>query len=296
MRRVWWLAQAVALVIGATLLIVASAVAQSPLSRLRKAKDAVKKAVDTAASKAAADAIDSSRLAKPLTPVAALLGDRPGCAGDSTAVGATVVTAAKRELQLGDTTLLAQPGSPCPNGTATGAGSGAAERARVAPQVGGGAGTDAASAVSAALVAAPLVAGGAKRLFGSKPPSASDVLKTLLQKGRVEVRGMRFLPGSDRMEPVPLPLVEPVAEALAALDGRVGIHVCLEANPRGAMADTALTRRRLERVWATLLSVGASDRAFAPLAETRLDLLAESKAAKLGESEVELILLPEVKP
>jgi len=262
----------------------ATSAAQPPI-KLKKLKDAVKKAVDTTVSSQAARAIDSSRLAKPLAPVAALI-EGNGCGSDSTSVGTTVVSTTKRELGVGDT-MPGRPRAACPPSSANATAPG---QPAAAPAVSGAAG--AASTVGTALIAAPVIAGGAKSLLGKKPPTASDFLKTLLEKGRVEVQGMRFLPGSDHMEPVLAVMVEPVAEALAALDGKVGVHVCLEANPRGAVADTSLARRRMERVWATLLSVGAPDRAFAPLAETSLDLVPESKPAKLGESEVELVLLP----
>ncbi|MEZ4587059.1 MAG: hypothetical protein R2909_11710 [Gemmatimonadales bacterium] len=48
-RRSWWLAQALVLMTGAMLLLTARSVARSPLSRLKRAKDAGKKAVDTRA-------------------------------------------------------------------------------------------------------------------------------------------------------------------------------------------------------------------------------------------------------
>lgn len=275
--------------------------AQSPLKRLKQLKESVKKAVDTTVSGSAARAIDSSKLAKPLAPVAAVLDGRLPCAADPTlSVGTTLVTEVKRDLVLGDTTLTGKraSGSPCETQAPAAAAAVAPAAATSSPAAVPNAPlpSGAASAVSTAIVAAPIVGLGAKSLFGEKPRTASDVLRELLEKGRVTVKGFLFLPASDRTEPVPGPLIEPVAEALAAFDGKVGVHVCLEENPRAAAPDVGLVRRRMERVWATLLSVGAPDRVFAPLAETPLDLVAERKPARLGKSEVELVLLPEVKP
>ncbi len=274
--------------------------AQSPLRRLKKLKESVKKTIDTVASGTAARVIDSSKLAKPLAPVAAILDGRLPCAADTAlSVGTTVVSEVKRDLALGDTTGTAarNGGSPCATDSAAPPASAAAAvvpGTMAAPVTGPASG--AAAVVGTAIVAAPIVRLGAKSLFGDKPRTASDVLKELIEKGRVTVKGFTFLPASDRAEPVPGPFIEPVAEALAAFDGKIGVHVCLEENPRLATPDTALVRRRMERVWATLLSVGAPDRVFAPLAETPLDLVAERHPAKLGRAEVELVLLPEAKP
>jgi hypothetical protein len=275
-----------------------SGTAQAPLRRLRKVKEAVVKAVDSAASGTVAAAIDSSRLAKPLTPVAAILEGKPPCAADSAvSVGSTVVKAVKRELKVGDTSAAPGRGGdrPCPTPGPVGQ-EGPSAAPAASPSTPAAVPKGVAGAVGTAAIAAPIVGMGAKRLFGRKTRTASDLLKELLEKGRLRVEGITFLPGSDRMEPVPAALIEPLAEALAALDGRVAIHVCLEESPRAATPDQGLADRRRERVWATLLSVGAPDGAFVPVPDTPRDLVVERRPAKLGKVEVELVLSLERRP
>lgn len=167
------------------------------------------------------------------------------------------------------------------------------QAAQAAQQGGGVAGAASAAAgmsgalkytpVGAAIAAAPLAGGAAKKLGGmfSKGQSAESMKKDL-GKGRLVVQKVKFVAGSDELGSGFEEELTKVAQALANSEGQFALRVMAEAED-DADAAAALANRRAARVYAHLLLAGIpSDRL------TR-DEGASGKPAKKGEARIEIV-------
>ena len=148
--------------------------------------------------------------------------------------------------------------------------------------------------VGMAVAAAPLAGQavkGLKGMFGGKPMDKIAILREL-GKGRVELKGVKFIEGTAEMEPGYEPTFAALGEALPLAEGTYLVHVAAEQADKKTPPDTALARKRLEKVWAAMLVNGVSDQKIIS-AVTLPEALAQGrKAPKAGDAKVEIIRMP----
>lgn len=277
-----------------------SAQAQTKKSSLKKV---VGKIVDTTLTQAATGAVDSLLGTKAGGPSAGcpagfVLAAGTGAA-PATAGGAIVATAKKKLLgakdsappgsqppptcvpaaNAGDPAAMAQPAVPTQSaaGTAPSAGSIAKGMAAATP-VG--------LAVSAAPTALKAVGG----LLGGKAQTKESMIKDLA-KGRLVLKGIKFIASSDALEEPIDDDIAILAEALVAMEGRFLLNVPAEARDKEP-PDTAIARRRLAKLVANLQVAGISDERIAVVGSYPPGLDPKAKAPKPGDAKVELLPLP----
>ena len=148
--------------------------------------------------------------------------------------------------------------------------------------------------VGMAVAAAPLAGQavkGLKGMFGGKPMDKIAILREL-GKGRVELKGVKFIEGTAEMEPGYEPTFAALGEALPLAEGTYLVHVAAEQADKKTPPDTALARKRLEKVWAAMLVNGVSDQKIIS-AVTLPEALAQGrKSPKAGDAKVEVIRMP----
>jgi hypothetical protein len=148
-----------------------------------------------------------------------------------------------------------------------------------------------ATPVGLAAAAAPGAVKGIKGLFGAKPMDKIAILREL-GKGQLVLKGVKFIEGTAEMEPGYEPTFAALGEALPLAEGTYLVHVAAEIPDKASQPDTALARKRLEKVWAALLVNGVSDQKIIA-AVTLPPALAEGrKPAKHGDARVEVIRMP----
>ncbi len=280
--------------------------ARKPQSRIRAVAG---KLADTAATAAAGMATDSLLGAKGKSVANALgVGNDPcaqsaaalaGLGGVPTAsAGTAVIGAAKKSfLKKRKPDSAPPPASapvPCPA---------AAQLSRAVPAVPPAAapalpGGMSPLGVMAAMTPVGLAAGaapgaikGLKGMFGGKPQDKLAMLREL-GKGRLELKGVKFIEGTSELEPGYEPTFAQLGEAIALAEGTYILYVPAEAGDKGAAPDTALARKRIEKVWAAILVNGVSDQRIIPVAVLSPELSAGRKPPKKGEARVEIIRLP----
>ena len=148
-----------------------------------------------------------------------------------------------------------------------------------------------ATPVGLAAAAAPGAVKGIKGLFGAKPMDKIAILREL-GKGQLVLKGVKFIEGTAEMEPGYEPTFAALGEALPLAEGTYLVHVTAEIPDKATQPDTALARKRLEKVWAAMLVNGVSDQKIIA-AVTLPPALAEGrKPAKHGDARVEVIRMP----
>ncbi|HEV8598199.1 MAG TPA: hypothetical protein VGQ69_02455 [Gemmatimonadales bacterium] len=238
-------------------------------------------------------------------------------AGAQASAGAALVGAAKQALKSKATSTAAQVASAAPPGAAAGlicqpmsaggvmpgaaangipgaAGMHAPGAATAPTGMPGGLGMMAAVTPVGMAVAAAPVAGqavkGIKGMFGGKPMDKIAVLREL-GKGRVELKGVKFIEGTAELEPGFEPVFAAVGEAIPLAEGTYILHVAAEQAGKDSPPDTALARKRLEKVWAALQVNGVSDQRVIATPTLPPELAAGRKPTKRGDARVELIRL-----
>jgi outer membrane protein OmpA-like peptidoglycan-associated protein len=316
------LRHAVVLLLG--ILPAASVIAQNPPKTGNKgaasrAKSIVGKLADTAVTSAAAMATDTvlgdnaAAVAAAVSPGAAGM---PACpeglvpfqvAPSANAApvaamptpGSLIVGAAKKKIG-GETADTASPSA------SSGAQfqCGTPEQAVAAGNAGGGApsamssmgsvmaATPQGMLVTGAIAAAPAAGTGLKKLggmFGRGKQSSASMVKDLA-KGRLQVKSIRFVDGSDELAPEYEPAIASLAEALQQSEGRFLLLLPAEADEQG-LPDSALAQRRLTRVAMHLQLAGVPDGRLT-MVDERTGERKAAKTAKRGDARIELVRLP----
>lgn len=202
-----------------------------------------------------------------------------------------VVCATREQVALGAGT---------PGGTASSAGMDAQAAAAQAAAMGQGTpGTPnvgkmvmMATPAGAVIAAAPLAGKGAKALGGllGRGQSKESMIKDLA-KGRLVLKGVNFIAGSDALEDGFEDDVTALAEALQAIEGSYLLNIAAEVDGDNP-ADTVIARRRLQKLWAHLLVAGIQEPRLRALGVYPVGLDPKKKPPKLGDAKVEIIRLP----
>ena len=154
-------------------------------------------------------------------------------------------------------------------------------------------GLAAATPVGAIMAAAP-VAGMAAKAIGSflkgKGPNKESMIKELA-KGRLVLKGVKFLPASDALEAGFEDDLAALAEALSAMSGEFLLNVPAEAISKTEV-DTTMARRRLDKLVVNLQVAGVSTERLTVVGIYPPQLDPKKKAPKPGEVEVEVLRLP----
>lgn len=135
--------------------------------------------------------------------------------------------------------------------------------------------------------AAAVAARASKKLLGGGGMDAREMAKELA-RGRLELKGPRFLPGSEQLEEGTDGAFATLAEALAGYQTQFVIYVSPEQE-KGVEADTSLAGRRVQRAWARMLAAGVPDERIVPGGALPAALRRGGKWPKLGEARIELI-------
>ena len=310
-------------------LVAAPAAAQSkPKSNVAKA---VGKLADSMASGAAAGAIDSV-LGKKLMGILGT-GSTPcvtrhpqtgailGVVGSApVGPGAAIVSAAKEAAGAKKgATVAATPGG-CPAGSSAVSATelqalsmmgGAGGMPAAAMMPGGPAGTPgmppgavpampglgaiaAATPVGMAASVAPGAIKGAKKLFGGGPMSAEDMAKGLA-RGRLELKGIKFLPGSDELMEGADVVFQQLADVLGGFKATFELAIAPEAE-KGVEPDVELAQRRVEKAMALLMTSGIPEGSIVSGGAIPKDKLKDGKYPKLGDAKLELIKVQKAAP
>lgn len=270
-------------------------------------KAAAKRLVDTAAT-AAAGAGVQSLLGKRAAGVANALGAgglNPCAPGAKGSAGAAIVGVAKGVVKKNDTTHTATV-PPCAQGMQAAAMAGMVPGMPATPQVpteaqaaARAAGINPMSAMAAmtpvgmAVAAAPLAGQavkGIKGMLGGKPQDKIGMLREL-GKGRLELKDVKFIEGTAELEPGFEPSLAALGEALQLAEGTYILHVEAEAADK-QQPDTALARKRIEKVWAAILVNGVSDQKIIAVGVLPPAMMEGRKPPKPGKARVEFIRLP----
>jgi hypothetical protein len=282
---------------------------KKPPSRL---KAAAARLADTAAT-AAAGAGVQSLLGKKAGGIANALGAgglNPCAPGSRMSAGAAIVGVAKGVVKKATDSTPAPV--PCPAGLIPGmpaglpgmpggadaAAAAAASAAAVAAQGGnplGGMGALGAVAsmtpVGLAVGVAPGAIKGIKGMLGGKPQDKIAMLREL-GKGRLELKDVKFIEGTAELEPGFEASLASLGEALQLAEGTYILHVAAEAGEKDAPPDTALARKRIEKVWAAILVNGVSDQKIIAVGVLPAALQEGRKPPKQGKARVEFLRLP----
>jgi hypothetical protein len=287
-----------------------SAKAKRPPGKVEKI---AKRVVDTAATTAAGAGVQSV-LGKKAGGVANALGAgglNPCGPGYGATAGAAIVGAAKGIVK--EATDTADGVIPCakagavpgmPAGIPGVPGSADAAAAAMAGAMAGAAGGGAAAGanplsgmgavasmtpIGLAAGAAPGAIKGVKGMLGGKPQDKTAMLREL-GRGKLELKQVKFIEGTQEFEPGFEASFTTFAEAVARVEGTYLLHVSAEAaRDKGADPDTALARKRLAKVWALLAAAGVSDQKVIPVSELPAVLNAGRKLPKPGDTKIEII-------
>ncbi len=149
--------------------------------------------------------------------------------------------------------------------------------------------------IGGAIAAAPLAGRGAKALgsmFGRGGPSREGVIKDLA-KGRLQLKTVRFIEGSDALKEGFEAELALLAEALQSVEGAFGVSLAAESDGRSE-PDTAMVRRRLAKLSAYLEMAGVPGNR---LSVTGARPGPAARPTKPGEARVEIVrVVPEVQP
>ena len=227
----------------------------------------------------------------------------------SASANTCIAIADAQSLMQAATTLLVamhpSAGGLAGQALATGAASSAVSTAAAAANLAGGAGSNAggdavksaaANAIESkmaggSMIGSAMAAGGfAKGLAGrfSRGESKESMTKGLLG-GRLVVKGIRFIAGSDALADGADQSIATLAGAMQGITGTFTLRLPVESDDK-TPADTSLARRRLARVAGYLQLAGIPDGRV-----TIGDAAASDKPAKPGDARVE-VLRSDTKP
>ena len=147
--------------------------------------------------------------------------------------------------------------------------------------------------IGMAVAAAPLAgaaAKGIKGMLGGKPQDKIQMLREL-GKGKLELKSVKFIAGTAEMEPGFEPSFAALGEAVGLAEGTYLLYVAAEAGEKGVEPDTALARKRLQKVWAAILVNGVPDQRIIPVAVLPKEMSEGRKPPKQGQARVEIIRL-----
>jgi outer membrane protein OmpA-like peptidoglycan-associated protein len=146
--------------------------------------------------------------------------------------------------------------------------------------------------VTGAIAAAPAAGKGLKKLGGmlGRGKQSSESMAKDLAKGRLQLKTIRFVDGSDELTPEYEPAIASLAEALQNSEGRFLLLMPAEANEEG-LPDSALAQRRLTRVAMHLQLAGVPDDRLT-MVDERTGERKAAKTAKRGDARIELVRLP----
>jgi hypothetical protein len=289
-----------------------TAKAKKPPSKLEKI---AKKVADTAATTAAGAGVQSL-LGKKAGGVANALGAggvNPCGAGYGATAGAAIVGAAKGIVKEAADTgqdagvnpcarAGAVPGMPAgiPGMPGVDAATAAAMAGAMAGATGGGAAAGAnplsgmgavagMTPIGLAAGAAPGAIKGVKGLLGGKPQDKTAMLRDL-GRGKLELKQVKFIEGTQEFEPGFEASFTTFAEAIALVEGTYLMHVSAEApREKGAEPDTVLARKRVAKIWALMAASGVSDQKVIPVSELPEAMRAGRKLPKAGDVKVEIL-------
>lgn len=290
------LMKAPVLVLFALSLALAPTAAQTPKpSPVAKVKAVVKAAVDTGATKATAAVVDT---------LLGTGGTRVGSDGCpvATTVGTALVGKVKKDLQPSPDTAT-RAAMPCPADPAALEAARTAQTAEQAQldaqlqaQAAAGAtpstktaigAVAAATPVGLAVTAAPVAAKTLGGLFG-KGQTMESMIKDL-SRGRLELKGIRFVGASDALDGEVADDFSALAEALQAIEGEFVLNLPAEQSDDGRQ-DTVMVRRRLTKLAALLAVAGLGDRLELISGPPGLD--PKRKLPKIGAARVEILRKP----
>ena len=301
------------LVFGLSAAPLATGTAQTPTDTTTKVKKPpsklgkiAKRLADTAATAAAGVGVQS------------LLGSKAGGVANVLGVGAAatpcgaaavssgaIVGAAKNIVKKAADTAQPVAAVPCPQaaglqGLVPGGGAAAVAAAAAAASpagaMGGMGGMKALAAmtpIGLAVTAAPLAGGavkGLKGMLGGKPQDKIAMLREL-GKGTLLLKSVKFIQGTAEMEPGFEPSLAALGEAIGLAEGTYLLYVPAEAGDKGEQPDTALARKRLQKLWAAVLVNGVQDQRIIPVTALPAALAEGRKPPKPGQARVEVIRL-----
>ena len=264
-----------------------------------------KRLADTAAT-AAAGAGVQSLLGKRSIGVANALGvgarSSPCGRTGTTSDGAAIVGVAKGAAKKATDPLSAAASVPCPQAAQIPGGFPGMPSAAYAGTAMGGAGASGMPAggmgmvagmtpIGLAIGAAPGAIKGVKGLLGGKAQDKIAMLREL-GKGKLELKGVKFIEGTAELEPGYEPSLAALGEAISLAEGTYLLHVAAEVGEKGTSPDTALARKRIEKIWAAILVNGVSDQRLIAAGVLPQALQAGRKPPKHGKALIELIRLP----
>jgi len=317
------------LLIGASAAPLTTLAAQATDTSVKKVKKPpsklaaiTKRLADTAATTAAGAGVQSL-LGKKAIGVASALGagGLNPCAPGAAHAGAAIVGVAKGIVKKTTDSTPAAAAMPCPQmagmagvaglagmtgaaavNAAAAAQAAAVAQAAAAAQAGTAAGNPMAgmgamaamTPVGMAVAAAPLAgkaAKGIKGMFGGKPQDKIAMLREL-GKGHLELKDVKFIEGTAEMEAGFEPSFAALGEAIQLAEGTYILHIDAEAGDKNVPPDTALARKRMDKVWAALLVNGVKDQRIIPVGVLPPELQAGRKPPKKGQARVEIILMP----
>lgn len=276
------------------------------------------KVADSAATTAAGAGVQSL-LGKNAGGVAKALGAgglNPCGSGYGATAGAAIVGAAKAIAKKVKDTAQTAAATPCGAGVAipgmpagipgmpSGADAAAAMAGMMGGAMGGAAGGTAApganpmaglgamaamTPVGMAAKVAPGAIKGMKGMLGGKPQDKLVMLREL-GKGSLEFKSVKFIEGTLEFEPGFEESFVAFAEAIALVEGTYFMHVSAEApRQKGADPDTALSRKRVAKVWALMAANGVSNQKVIAVTELPASLSEGRKLPKAGSVKVEII-------
>ena len=149
----------------------------------------------------------------------------------------------------------------------------------------------AATPIGMAMAAAPLAGSamkGVKGLLGGKPQDKIAMLREL-GKGRLELKGVKFIEGTAELEPGFEPSFAALGEAIGLAEGTYLLYVAAELGDKGVQPDTALARKRLQKVWAAILVNGVPDQRIIAVAALPKEMNEGRKPPKAGQARVEIL-------
>jgi hypothetical protein len=285
--------------------------AQTPSDSVTKVKKGpgklgkiAKRLADTAAT-AAAGAGVQSLLGKKAGGVANALGAggvTPCGAGYGVTAGAALVSATKGIVKKARDSAQAASAGPCPQGVGVGIPGvpSSAEAAAIAgaamsgtpagasPLSGMGA-MAAMTPIGLAASAAPGAIKGIKGMLGGKPQDKTAMLREL-GRGRLELKQLKFIEGTQEFEPGFEASFTAFAEAIALVEGTYYMYVSAEAaRDKTAQPDTSLARKRMVKVWAAMAASGVSDQKVIAVSELPAAMSEGRKLPKPGDVKVEII-------
>ncbi len=143
--------------------------------------------------------------------------------------------------------------------------------------------------VGLAVGAAPGAIKGIKGMLGGKPQDKTAMLREL-GKGKLELKHVKFIEGTQEFEPGFEESFVAFAEAIALVEGTYYMHVSAESpREKGAEPDTVLSRKRVAKVWALMAANGVSNQKVMAVSELPAPMNAGRKLPKPGDVKVEII-------